>query len=581
MPNQKRLRDTIEWSDKRLRVFRENRRKAVAQFVGAHYTDGGAEDKVPVNLLEMAVSIYRRHIVARNPQALVRTQKPELKPYANTARLAVNQHVRDIKLVRVLQQIFTDAFFCMGIAKVGLNRSNTVEVGGVYHNVGRPFVEAVSLDDLVIDMTARNLEGAQYIGNRYRLPLWQVRDSGLFDNVGWLKADNLKDYDSSERVEEIQRGGDGRMEEYEEAVNLLDLWLPGEGEFVTYAEQDLNMERPLRVMEWDGPEDGPYRFLGFEDVPDQLFPLPPVELWRDTHELYNMLFRKLGRQAERQKTLLGVMGDAQRDGERIGSASDGDIVTMDNPEKAKELTFGGVNPDNFNFVIALRDLFSWTAGNLDAIGGLGPQAPTATQEKLIAISSNKRVADLQERTVDFVGEVMRDLAWYLWNDPLNEMEVTKQVPGTDIQLQEMFGQPFHKGEWFDYQFTIQPYSMADKGPTDRMETIFQFLERVYMPLAEQAMAQGMVLSLEQVARLFAQYNDMDELEEIVVFSGAPSPLNAAEEPTPPKPPVTKRTYERISRPGATRKGSDVAMMALNSGKPLQPAEMAGITRPKV
>ena len=104
-----------------------------------------------------------------------------------------------------------------------------------------------------------------------------------------------------------------------------------------------------------------------------------------------MLFRKLGRQAERQKTLLGVMGDAQRDGERIGSASDGDIVTMDNPEKAKELTFGGVNPDNFNFVIALRDLFSWTAGNLDAIGGLGPQAPTATQEKLIAISSNKRL----------------------------------------------------------------------------------------------------------------------------------------------------------------------------------------------
>ena len=118
----------------------------------------------------------------------------------------------------------------------------------MYHNVGRPFVEAVSLDDLVIDMTARNLEGAQYIGNRYRLPLWQVRDSGLFEDVGWLKADNLKDYDSSERVEEIQRGGDGRMEEYEEAVNLLDLWLPGEGEFVTYAEQDLNMERPLRVM---------------------------------------------------------------------------------------------------------------------------------------------------------------------------------------------------------------------------------------------------------------------------------------------------------------------------------------------
>ena len=91
-----RLQNAVEYSRRQLLPYREKRLHAIRQFVGAHYTDTGSQERVPINLLEMAISIYRRQIAARRPQVLVRSKFPEYEPVAGQFEFAMNSLLKDI-----------------------------------------------------------------------------------------------------------------------------------------------------------------------------------------------------------------------------------------------------------------------------------------------------------------------------------------------------------------------------------------------------------------------------------------------------------------------------------------------------
>lgn len=54
---------------------------------------------------------------------------------------------------------------------------------------------------------------------------------------------------------------------------------------------------PIRIVDWEGPESGPFCILGFSEVPDQTMPLAPAATWYDLHNMINVLYRKMRRQA--------------------------------------------------------------------------------------------------------------------------------------------------------------------------------------------------------------------------------------------------------------------------------------------
>ena len=96
--NMSRLQNAIEYSRRKLQPYREKRLHAIRQFVGTHYTDNGATSRVPMNLLEMAISIYRRAIAARRPQVLVTSKTRQKEIVANQFESAMNQLIKDIDL---------------------------------------------------------------------------------------------------------------------------------------------------------------------------------------------------------------------------------------------------------------------------------------------------------------------------------------------------------------------------------------------------------------------------------------------------------------------------------------------------
>lgn len=579
--NLSKLRQAIGYSRRQLQPFRQQRYEVIRQYVGYHYSDDGASDRVPVNLLELAINIYTQQMAARIPQVLVSTIFRQLKPTAANFELAINHLLNEIKFGETIRLAVIDALFSLGIIKSGLERRSSVEINGYLHDVGQPFADNISLDNWVHDTTATRLEQCQFMGDRYRLPLELVKESKAFKNTDDLQPTVKTAYneDGDSKTESLSHGSQVDPDEYKEHVELWDIWLPLENLLLTIpAEGD---GKPVRVIDWDGPETGPYHLLSFSPVPGNIMPLAPSALWMDLHDLANRLFRKLGRQAERQKTVLGVQSGAEDDGNRILKANDGEALRMDNPDRAREYRFGGIDQPSLAFLLQVKDLFVYLGGNLDSLGGLSPMADTLGQDQLLAQNASKRVSDMQDRVITFTKDVINSLGFYLWTDPLINLPLTKRVPGMEeLSVPVAFDAESREGDFLDYNIQIEPYSMQHQSPQMKLQALVQVFQQFIAPFAPMMAEQGIGINFEALLHTIGKYANVSELNEILEFSQPSGMYERSMVGQPPvKWPTTRHISERVNRPGATRSGKDAALMQTLLGGNPQQAEIAAIRRP--
>lgn len=569
-----RLRNALQASRKHMSAYRESRLEAIKQFVGRHYAENAALDRVPLNLIGLAILIYARNLAARTPRTMVNTQYPQLRPVADVTGMAVNHLLSEISFGETLKAAAIDALLGCAVVKVGLEVGGALngqpdgqEPQGFTHDVGQPYADLVDLDDFVIDMTARRYDQVQFAGNRYRVPLSWAQENELFDAKARKQltatvknaVDEDKGVETSKDV--LTKSSAFDEDEYEPFVELWDLWLPFENLFITFAADSADNGVPLRAVEWYGPETGPYHILGFQKIPNQILPLPPASMWLDIHELANKVFRKLGRQAEREKTVLGIPDGSADDGKRIIDANDGDGVRMDNPDKIREYKFGGVSQLSLAFLVQLRSIFSWQAGNLDSMGGLSAMAETLGQDQLLAANSSKMLREMQDQMLQFAQNIIKSLAWYLWTDPLIDLPMSKRIEGTGIDVQVRFNPEVREGDFLDYNFSIDPFSMQDVTPNQKMQTLMQIIMGVVAPFQQQMAAQGVGVSMDALFDLISQWSNLPELKQVLVYQTPQLNQNEGPVGTPPnKPSITKRTYERVNRSSVTRPGEDMQTM---------------------
>ena len=356
------------------------------------------------------------------------------------------------------------------------------------------------------------------------------------------------------------------------------LTLPG-------GDQGGEFEKPLNVADWTGPENGPYKWLGFSDVPNCLMPLAPVATWRDQHDLANVLARKLRDQAHRQKNVGFYSPAGVQDADRLREAKDGDLIPSKNPGESKEVSIGGIDQAILAFKMSVDADFKEKAGNLDSLGGLSAQSGTARQDELLSESASQRLASMQERTTTFVTEVVTDVTWHLYYDPHIILPLTKELPGTggegrpNLKIAFDYGPEDRQADFLAYNFEIEPYSMQHRTPATKLNTLNQFMQTVLIPLAPQLAEQGINIDWETILHLYATWSNMPELQHVLTFSGPQAIPQRGPVGTPPRQaPNTTRTNVRVNRPGASSKGTNEALMqSLISGaaKQQQPAQATG------
>ena len=561
-PPQKIMKAVIA-SYKRMQPLRSASQKAVKQFVGRipGYENSAPRD-VPVNKIYQMVRVYMRLLAPENPQALVTTNYPELRPFAETLRVKLNNHLREINIADTLTRAILDGMFGYGIVKSGLAEGTSTDMldDGSEVDAGEPLSAYVPLKIFVIDMTAENVSDISFIGDRYKRPLIWAKQ---------LLGENV-DSDTSQIMRGEQRiSQDTESESDEELyknVWFWDIYLPKQKKMLIF--QD-GKETPLVAYDWDGPDIGPYQILVFDWTPNEIMPVSPVQNLLPLHNFINGLLRKLERQANRQKTLTIVDRSADEDAQTVRDAGDGDIVGLINgPDAVGEQKFGGPDPVNHNLSIWSIQQFDDHAGGIPVLAGTQPMSETFKQDQLLHSSANVLIDAMRQKIMTFINKIIYTHAWYIWTDPIREINVIKKIPGTNIEVPVTVPPDVRDGDFLQYNFSIDPYSLQNRTPNERAQQIIALWNQIIMPSAGLIQQAGYMPNVREVMKQLCELQGIP-FSDLFIPMDLTAAKNVEQPGKVPLPESMARIYRsetvntRVSRPGTTQAGNVNKIVAAN------------------
>lgn len=558
---QQRLFNAVEVGYRELRHNRELNYAMVEEYAGPAYVDDGSSPVKYINLMAQAVEAYTMILVGSNPQVYCTAVDPQLKGFATHFNVAMNTLLDEIEIGETLREWVRNAFFSLGVIKVHMADSGElIAEDDVLMDPGMPFASNVNLDDFVFDASARKWSECKFMGDMYRIPFDELQNGSYFeDAVADLSPSKQLD-ETGERVEEIGREDNISDTEFDEMIDLCDIYIPRDGLIYTYAVSDRHTcalkGKPLAVAEYVGNETGPYKILGFQTVPQKCMPVPPVTQWAPLDRLANNLMRKASNQAKRSKKIVGYTPQGKADAMRVKQAGDGDLVQMTDPNEVVPMTLGGVDPQVNAFMLQAMELFDRMAGNLSAIMGLGASADSVGQEKLINGAVSRMEQSLQQIVNKAANGVVSELGNLLFADEFKQIPGEVSLPGfPDVTASANWEPQDREGVIGDYKVQLDVYSMNYQGPGERIAVLNQLLSTMYTPMLPLLQQQGGTIDMQELTAKYAEMLNQPVINDIVKFTQPEiSPMDQGPQQQQGKAPVTNRTYTRRNESAGDRSG---------------------------
>ncbi len=511
-----RVQEMSEQWDIQTRPMRKLTVKMLGQYAAGWYDGKSMANKQPLNLIDRGVQIIGPYLVGGPPKVMIDAKRnmSSNRPFARTLELALEHLFREIKFHELtLRPAVFNSMFSMGVVKTGIMKSGEVELYGHLHDVGQGYADNISWDDYRGDFMASNREDMEIEGHEYLLPMEAVVDSGLFRNYDHLQSDSIP-YSESTSPDAIskdggQSQGGARYERLRKVVRLQDFWIPDEGIVITVPRLGEGV-KIMRTVEWEGPESGPFDVLGYRFFSGSPIAIPPVFTWLGYNNIINKLVDKMNQQAQRERKIVAYDLGSSQDAKYISQTPDGSTVGVKNIDGIKELEMGGVSETNFQFIQFMEQQFSIAGGNLYTIGGRASGAETLGQEQMLQANASKALEDMVQQVHQFTKSIVEKLAWFMWSDPLIELPVIKRVAG--YELETKFSQETKEGDFFDYAFDIEPYSMSRMNPEMRYQKLLQLVSQVVLPTMDIAAQQGSQLNVDELVREAARFMDVRNLD---------------------------------------------------------------------
>lgn len=580
-----RLLKAIKSSRDAMEPFRRVRRELIKDYVGSYYSESGADNKTLVNLINQTARIYVVALAANNPQVLVSTPRTENIAFARRFEVNLNKLISDMTLDQTFRAILLDAFFCLGCGVVMMRDTDTRFHGlleseeDVWLDPGQPWFNRVSLDDLILDMSAKELTKMRYCGHRYRADYEKVMDEpGYSKKVKEkLRPTNREHYDTTGAARDIASNDESPDNDLKEMVWLQDIWIAENNSIVTMAcDQDLE---PLIEREWVGSQAGPYKFLSLGDTPDNVIPTSPAINLKGMHDLQNRLHRRMEEDSDAHRIINVYPPGKEDDANRARTAERNSWQRMTNPEQVKQLEVGGVDQRDMALATFLQTEYDRFAGNLQAMGGLGAQASTVGQEELIHGQLTKNVADMRLAVVNFASTCILDLGRLMWEDQTLELQTSMPVGSSGIQVSSNWTPDYRLGEFEDYEFRVEPYSMVFKTPQQHVQEYFQVLREI-APLWPMFQASGASLNVQVLVDELARLMNKPELKQLITFA-VPADMLGGDQNTVRSPATTTRETIRKNVPTggtAENRANSVIQSLMGSGSQLNGQQKAAMQR---
>ena len=570
-----RLYKAIRSSRDALEPFRRVRQTLIKDYVGSWYNESGAENKTLVNLMNQTARIYTVALAANNPSVLVSTPRMDMLPFARRFEVNLAKLISDMALDETFRMIVLDAFFCLGCGVVMMRDTDTRFHGlleseeDVWLDPGQPWFNRVSLDDLILDMTAKELSKMRYCGHRYRADFEKVMDEPGYDKKvkDKLRPTNREHHDSVGATRDMASDwGSAQDDDLKDMIWLQDIWIAENNTIVTLPCDQQDIE-PLIERPWTGSQAGPYKFLSLGETPDNIIPTSPAMNLKGMHDLQNRLHRRMEADSDANRVVNVYPPGMEDDAERLRTAERNGWYRAKSPESIKQFQSGGVDQRDMALATFIQTEYDRFAGNLQAMGGLGQQATTLGQEELIHGNVSKNVADMRMAVVSFASKCILDLGRLMWEDQTLELKTSMEVGNTGINVNSDWTPDYRQGEFEDYEFRIEPYSMIFKTPEQKLQELFQVIREI-APLWPMFQASGASIDAQAIVEEIARLKNRPEFKRFITFA-APAEMLGGDENTVRQSPVTSRETVRknVSSGGTEAARSNALIQTLMGGQP--------------
>lgn len=477
--------------------------------------DGSTGVPTSIPLLSMAYRSIGRHLISRAPRILATIADKKLKTWVENQEIATNKRIMRSNVDREFSECAYQSLCSFG----------TMFMGPCY--VGTPSgmkldleIKAIDRSDFFYDTEADRIEDADLQGHEFDMPLQDVREHPLFDPDcrEQVTADGT-DESTSEMKANLRKDSTRPRDMYD-YVRIRFVYEKRRNMIYYYPKHQPELK--LLETEWLGPRHGPYRYLYFEKFPGNATPMAPLAHLLKKHRSFNMLDVKTIHQQQVEKGLLMYTNASKEEAKAVLNAMDLQSVLRENGAYAWTHV-GGASPDSVSMAMKQRSDFNYATGGI--VESFMAQADTLGQERLLRGSANEMLDDLSATALRFVKGVCEDIFWFDLRDPDDNPQILwKQIPGRE---------EYYPVEWtkdhrrfvmeMDYEVDVEPFSYVDRTPAARLADFMGGLQ-IIQGFGEQAMAQGILIDVEAVARLIAKYKNLPELHDVLVLNQDPKKL---------------------------------------------------------
>jgi len=547
----------------------------VEHYCGSWYNTTTPQDdgKILVNLMNQTARIFTVALASNNPQVLVSTPQMDNLPFARRFEVGLNKLISDMALDQTFRAILLDAFFCIGCGVVMMRDTDTRFHGlleseeDVWLDPGEPWLNRVSLDDLIVDMPSKERNKMRFCGHRYRADYEKVMAEPGYSKEfkDKLTPTSRESFDSTGSTRDI--GTDpAEDDDLKEMVWLQDVWIAENKSIATMACDQDDLE-PAIEREWIGSQAGPYKFLSLGDVPDRIIPAAPAINLFGMHLQQNRLHVRMEADSDSHRIVNVYPPGMEDDAENLRKAVRNGWYRGKSPDSIKQFETGGVDQRDMALATFIMDEYDRFAGNLQAMGGLGAQAATATQEQMIYGELSRNVADMRMSMVSFASDCILDLGHLMWEDQTLEIQASIPVGNNGRQFGSNWTPDNRVGEFDDYEFRVEPYSMVFKTPEQKLQELFQVLQQI-APLWPMFQASGAALDAEAIVDEIARLKNRPEFNRFITFAN-PAEMLGGDQNTIRQSPVTSRETVRrnVGTGGTPQARSNVLIQSLMGGKP--------------
>jgi hypothetical protein len=465
--------------------FRKVRAVINREMAGPWYSRTGSQESY-VNKISTTANILSMALAYNNPKIEVKSWNPKLWPFARRWTETINRQIANMGFRDTFYEATLDATVLWGILKIRLAESGYVETtDNQWVMPGQVAMDRVSFDDLIIDLSPKSDRYIRFIGDWYRASYRKVRNRDDFDEEVVKKIGKTSKFTTPDTGEDYSQQISTHYQvdddELEPMVWLCDVYFPETHQFVTFSDRDelwpLKIEDDVEI----GPN-GPYELLSLGLVPDNIIPSSPLHHLMAMHRAINDIFRKSVDQALAQKNVFAVRPGEESAGRQWKNARNNEfIVTTSAPD---QVSIRGVDGPTMAFWLQMGEVYNTQSGNERALGGLGIESPTATQEQQMLGQAGGLIGRMRSKVEQCAQACARKIGIEMWESETLTVEGSREVEQTGFHVPATWrpksrdpepGEgPTREGLRDNYDFMVRANSMGYRPPEAELKAVYEF-----------------------------------------------------------------------------------------------------------